>query len=132
MHEFLQFGSNFDSLSREFQQTFDHALNLIKRVVFGRRVCFKRRMRGGKDEKMQLDPLFPRLHVNSNTDKEGPRAPPRNKMALCGQVNTPSQRFSSRSLPMQPLPSSNSANLFPLASLSHVSWTLKQNFSSLL
>ncbi|CAI9114262.1 OLC1v1014941C1 [Oldenlandia corymbosa var. corymbosa] len=43
----------------------------------------------------------------------GPRAPPRNKMALCGQVNTPSQRLSSGAMqmPMPPLSTSNDNNL---------------------
>ncbi|KAI3812522.1 hypothetical protein L1987_17232 [Smallanthus sonchifolius] len=38
--------------------------------------------------------MFPRIHV-SDTEKGGPRAPPRNKMALYEQLSIPSQRFSS-------------------------------------
>ncbi|KAG6391214.1 hypothetical protein SASPL_148967 [Salvia splendens] len=40
-----------------------------------------------------MGPMFPRLHVN-DTEKGGPRAPPRNKMALYEQLSIPSQRFS--------------------------------------
>ncbi|KAK1436065.1 hypothetical protein QVD17_01840 [Tagetes erecta] len=39
-----------------------------------------------------MGPMFPRLHVN-DTEKGGPRAPPRNKMALYEQLSIPSQRF---------------------------------------
>ncbi|KAF6164280.1 hypothetical protein GIB67_010250 [Kingdonia uniflora] len=45
---------------------------------------------------MLSSPLFPRLHVN-DTEKGGPRAPPRNKMALYEQLSIPSQRFNSGS-----------------------------------
>ncbi|KAL0441452.1 UNVERIFIED_CONTAM: protein EARLY FLOWERING 3 [Sesamum radiatum] len=38
-------------------------------------------MKGGKDEGKLMDPLFPRLHIN-DADKWGPKAPPRNKMAM--------------------------------------------------
>ncbi|KAL8504002.1 hypothetical protein ACS0TY_022654 [Phlomoides rotata] len=48
-------------------------------------------MKRGKDE-MIKGPMFPRLHVN-DTEKRGPRAPPRNKMALYEQFSIPSQRF---------------------------------------
>ncbi|KAL4571103.1 hypothetical protein LXL04_017854 [Taraxacum kok-saghyz] len=37
-------------------------------------------------------PIFPRLHVN-DTEKGGPRAPPRNKIALYEQLSVPSQRL---------------------------------------
>ncbi|KAJ0631217.1 putative protein EARLY FLOWERING 3 [Helianthus annuus] len=50
-------------------------------------------MKRGFDEK-NMDQMFPRIHVN-DTEKGGPRAPPRNKMALYEQVSIPSQRFSS-------------------------------------
>ncbi|KAK1577146.1 hypothetical protein Q3G72_019331 [Acer saccharum] len=54
-------------------------------------------MRGGRDdEKVTTSPMFPRLHVN-DTEKGGPRAPPRNKMALYEQLSIPSQRFTSGS-----------------------------------
>ncbi|ESQ50286.1 hypothetical protein EUTSA_v10001926mg [Eutrema salsugineum] len=49
-------------------------------------------MKRGKDEEKILEPMFPRLHVN-DADR-GPRAPPRNKMALYEQLSIPSQRFS--------------------------------------
>jgi protein EARLY FLOWERING 3 len=55
-------------------------------------------MRGGQeDESKAMGPMFPRLHVN-DTNKGGPRAPPRNKMALYEQFSVPSQRFNSNSL----------------------------------
>ncbi|KAI5078278.1 hypothetical protein GOP47_0006655 [Adiantum capillus-veneris] len=40
----------------------------------------------------EREPLFPRLHV-SETEKAGPKAPPRNKMALYEQFTVPSHRF---------------------------------------
>ncbi|KAK1408138.1 hypothetical protein QVD17_39772 [Tagetes erecta] len=49
-------------------------------------------MKRGKDEEKTMGPMFPRLHVN-DADKGGPRAPPRNKMALYEQLSIPSQRF---------------------------------------
>ncbi|KAL6528769.1 Protein EARLY FLOWERING [Orobanche minor] len=49
-------------------------------------------MKREKDEKV-MGPMFPRLHVN-DTDKGGPKAPPRNKMALYEQLSIPSNRFS--------------------------------------
>ncbi|KAJ0940158.1 putative protein EARLY FLOWERING 3 [Helianthus annuus] len=49
-------------------------------------------MKRGKDEDKIMGPMFPRLHVN-DTEKGGPRAPPRNKMALYEQLSIPSQRF---------------------------------------
>ncbi|CAN6336594.1 unnamed protein product [Urochloa humidicola] len=57
-----------------------------------------RRGAGGKDEAPDkvVGPLFPRLHVN-DTVKGGPRAPPRNKMALYEQFSVPSHRFSAAS-----------------------------------
>nr|WHP53083.1 early flowering 3 [Lens culinaris subsp. culinaris] len=66
--------------------------------------------RGSDDEKM-MGPLFPRLHVG-DTEKGGPRAPPRNKMALYEQFSIPSQRFN---LPLHP---NNSTNSVPPASSS--------------
>ncbi|XP_058786085.1 protein EARLY FLOWERING 3-like [Vicia villosa] len=65
--------------------------------------------RGNDDEKM-MGPLFPRLHVG-DTEKGGPRAPPRNKMALYEQFSIPSQRFN---LPLHP----NMSNSVPPASSS--------------
>ncbi|KAL0354597.1 UNVERIFIED_CONTAM: protein EARLY FLOWERING 3 [Sesamum radiatum] len=38
-------------------------------------------MKSGKDEGKLMDPLFPRLHID-DADKGGPKAPPRNKMAM--------------------------------------------------
>lgn len=56
-------------------------------------------MKRGKDEeKVVGGPMFPRLHVN-DAEKGGPRAPPRNKMALYEQFSIPSQRFKQRHLP---------------------------------
>ena len=53
-------------------------------------------MKRGREEEKISSPLFPRLHVN-DADKGGPRAPPRNKMALYEQFSIPSQRFTSTS-----------------------------------
>ena len=39
-------------------------------------------------------PMFPRLHVN-DSEKRGPRAPPRNKMALYEQLSIRSSQVSS-------------------------------------
>ena len=44
----------------------------------------------GKEGDKVMGPLFPRLHVNDSTLKGGgPRAPPRNKMALYEQFSVP-------------------------------------------
>jgi hypothetical protein len=59
----------------------------------------------GDDDDEKVGPMFPRLHVNDTTDKGGPRAPPRNKMALYEQFTVPFQRFN---------PNSNSSNSLPL------------------
>ncbi|KAE8669080.1 Detected protein of unknown function [Hibiscus syriacus] len=68
-------------------------------------------MRGKDDEKI-MEPMFPRLHVN-DTEKGGPRAPPRNKMALYEQLSIPSQRFnpSNTSNSIPPTSSSQGSNL---------------------
>ncbi|KAA8541716.1 hypothetical protein F0562_022868 [Nyssa sinensis] len=75
-------------------------------------------MKGGKDEKKLMDPLFPRLHIN-DAEKGGPRGPPRNKMALYEQLSIPSQRFSSGSASTLPLPPGNSGSLVPSSSSIH-------------
>ncbi|XP_039121732.1 ELF3-like protein 2 isoform X1 [Dioscorea cayenensis subsp. rotundata] len=76
-------------------------------------------MKGGKEEEKIVGPLFPRLHVN-DADKGGPRAPPRNKMALYEQLSIPSQRFSSAPVPApsRPLPPQNGGLQVPSTSLS--------------
>nr|UPI49081.1 EARLY FLOWERING 3-like protein [Osmanthus fragrans] len=58
-------------------------------------------MRRGKDEEKIMGPMFPRLHVN-DTEKGGPKPPPRNKMALYEQLSIPSHRFSLGVLPLNP------------------------------
>nr|KYP70358.1 Protein EARLY FLOWERING 3 [Cajanus cajan] len=63
-------------------------------------------MKRGKDDEKVMGPMFPRLHVN-DTERGGPRAPPRNKMALYEQFSIPSQRFNSGVLPLNPNISSN-------------------------
>lgn len=73
-------------------------------------------MKRGKDDEKMMGPMFPRLHVN-DTEKGGPRAPPRNKMALYEQFSIPSQRFNPGPLPLNPNTSSNTA---PPASSSQV------------
>eukprot|EP00249_Psilotum_nudum_P020709 c27814_g1_i1 orf=278-3088(+) len=63
---------------------------------------------GGKQQQQkgtgfgsEAEVLFPRLHV-SEAEKAGPRAPPRNKMALYEQLTVPSHRFVP---PSPPVPS---------------------------
>lgn len=73
-------------------------------------------MKRGKDEEKIKGPMFPRLHVN-DTERGGPRAPPRNKMAIYEQFSIPSQRFNSS---VMPLKSNNASNLVPPASSSQV------------
>lgn len=73
-------------------------------------------MKRGKDDEKIMGPMFPRLHVN-DTEKGGPRAPPRNKMALYEQLSIPTQRFSTGVLPLNP---SNSSSLVPPVSSSQV------------
>lgn len=55
-------------------------------------------MKVGKEDEKSMRPMFPRVHVN-DTEKGGPRAPPRNKMALYEQLSIPLQKFSSTALP---------------------------------
>lgn len=52
-------------------------------------------MKRGKDDEKLMGPMFPRLHVNDTIEKGGPRAPPRNKMALYELLSIPTQRFNS-------------------------------------
>nr|GLL46877.1 protein EARLY FLOWERING 3 isoform X1 [Ipomoea trifida] len=66
-------------------------------------------MKRGKGEEKIMGPMFPRLHVN-DTEKGGPRAPPRNKMALYEQLSIPSQRFDNGVLPPNP---NSASNLIP-------------------
>ncbi|XP_043703825.1 ELF3-like protein 2 [Telopea speciosissima] len=72
-------------------------------------------MKEGKDEEKNMSPLFPRLNVN-DTEKRGPRAPPRNKMALYEQVSVPSQRFNSWLASTLPLPPDNTSTVVPSTS----------------
>ncbi|KAJ6803036.1 protein HEADING DATE 3B-like [Iris pallida] len=65
-------------------------------------------MKGGKDEGKAMEPLFPRLHV-TDREKGGPRAPPRNKMALYEQLSIPSKRFDSPSASSSSAPPQNQA-----------------------
>ncbi|XP_057976898.1 protein HEADING DATE 3B [Malania oleifera] len=76
-------------------------------------------MKGAKNEEKVIGPLFPRLHVN-DTEKGGPRAPPRNKMALYEQFSVPSLKFSAGSTAsVLPLPRSNSGSFLPSTSSNH-------------
>ncbi|KAJ7958323.1 Protein EARLY FLOWERING 3 [Quillaja saponaria] len=65
-------------------------------------------MKRGNDDEKVMGPMFPRLHINDK-EKGGPRAPPRNKMALYEQLSIPSQRFNSSFLSLNPNNSSNTA-----------------------
>lgn len=67
-------------------------------------------MRGEKDVEKVRSPMFPRLHVN-DTEKGGPRAPPRNKMALYEQFSIPSQRFTSGSASILPRAQNSSCDM---------------------
>ncbi|CAH2060829.1 unnamed protein product, partial [Thlaspi arvense] len=86
------------------------------------KVCVMKR---GKYEEKILEPMFPRLHVN-DADKGGPRAPPRNKMALYEQLSIPSQRFSSDhgSLPR------NTSTLVPPVGSSSQPCSVERNLSA--
>ncbi|KAK6927310.1 hypothetical protein RJ641_005901 [Dillenia turbinata] len=72
-------------------------------------------MKRGKGEEKVTGPLFPRLHVN-DTERGGPRAPPRNKMALYEQLTIPSHRFNSGPLPVSN--TTRASNIVPTASSS--------------
>ncbi|KAK7255520.1 hypothetical protein RIF29_28933 [Crotalaria pallida] len=63
-------------------------------------------MKGAIDEGKEISPMFPRLHVK-DAEKGGPKAPPRNKMALYEQFSIPSQSFASGSASLFPLPLRN-------------------------
>ncbi|XP_024969866.1 protein EARLY FLOWERING 3-like [Cynara cardunculus var. scolymus] len=77
-----------------------------------------------KDDGKKMDPLFPRLHI-TETDKGGPRTPPRNKMAISHQLNVPSQRCLTGSVsPILPLSNNNGSSLVPANSSYHVSFLL--------
>ncbi|KAL2525602.1 Protein EARLY FLOWERING 3 [Abeliophyllum distichum] len=82
-------------------------------------------MKRGKEEDKIMVPMFPRLHVN-DTDTGGPRAPPRNKMALYEQLSIPSQRFS-HGVPFNP---TNTSNLEPPASSSQGTGKERSKFLS--
>uniref|UniRef100_A0A1D1XJB3 Protein EARLY FLOWERING 3 n=2 Tax=Anthurium amnicola TaxID=1678845 RepID=A0A1D1XJB3_9ARAE len=71
-------------------------------------------MKGGRDDDKVMGPLFPRLHVN-DADKGGPRAPPRNKMALYELFSIPSQRFNSDAASDLPLPPHQANGIVPSA-----------------
>ncbi|PSR96151.1 Protein EARLY FLOWERING like [Actinidia chinensis var. chinensis] len=75
-------------------------------------------MKGGKEEEKLMGSLFPRLHIK-DAEKGGPKAPPRNKMALYEQFSVPSQRFPSGSPSILPLPSSNNGSSVPPTPSSH-------------
>ncbi|GMH06960.1 hypothetical protein Nepgr_008800 [Nepenthes gracilis] len=65
-------------------------------------------MKRGKDDEKFMGPMFPRLHVN-DTEKGGPRAPPRNKMALYEQLTIPSHRYNPGVVPLNPNSNNNFA-----------------------
>lgn len=73
------------------------------------------KMKRGNEEKV-MGPMFPRLHVN-DADKGGPRAPPRNKMALYEQLSIPSQRFNPAVMPLNP---NSTSSVVPTAFSSQV------------
>ena len=71
-------------------------------------------MKRGKDDEKIMGPMFPRLHVN-DTEKGGPRAPPRTKMALYEQLSIPSQRFHPGVQPLK-RPNNTSSLVVPASS----------------
>lgn len=77
-------------------------------------------MRGEKDAERAWSPMFPRLHVN-DTEKGGPRAPPRNKMALYEQFSIPSQRSTSGSASILPRAQNSSCDMVSSTSSGRVS-----------
>ncbi|TKY64412.1 EARLY FLOWERING 3 [Spatholobus suberectus] len=76
------------------------------------------RMRRGIEEGKEIGPMFPRLHVK-DAEKGGPKAPPRNKMALHEQFSIPSQNYPPGSASLFPLPLRNYTG--PPTSSSHIS-----------
>ncbi|KAK9054740.1 hypothetical protein SSX86_025819 [Deinandra increscens subsp. villosa] len=83
-----------------------------------------------RDEGKKMDPLFPRLHI-SDADKGGPKTPPRNKMAISQQFNSPSQRCVSGSVsPVLPLSTANGSRLLPATSSSHDASYKRSMYSS--
>ncbi|KAL5579385.1 hypothetical protein UlMin_011827 [Ulmus minor] len=75
-------------------------------------------MRGVNEAKKAISPLFPRLNVN-DTERGGPRAPPRNKMALYEQLSISSQKQNPGSTSMLPCPQNNGSNLVSSKPSSH-------------
>ncbi|GAB4837148.1 Protein EARLY FLOWERING [Ancistrocladus abbreviatus] len=71
-------------------------------------------MKRGNDDGKIVGPIFPRLHIN-DTEKGGPRPPPRNKMALYEQLTFPSHRHNHGAVPLKP---NSNNNLVPIASTS--------------
>ncbi|KAF3447497.1 hypothetical protein FNV43_RR12683 [Rhamnella rubrinervis] len=89
--------------------------SILLSQVFVSKACIEfegKRMKRGKDEEKIMGPMFPRLHVN-DTEKGGPRAPPRNKMALYEQLCIPSQRLNPGVFPN---PNNNSNLVAPASS----------------
>lgn len=83
-------------------------------------------MKRGKDDDKIMGPMFPRLHVN-DTGKGGPRAPPRNKMALYEQLTIPSQRYNSGAMPLH---QNNSNTTAPSTSTTQVSFNGSSNYKN--
>ncbi|XP_057467506.1 protein EARLY FLOWERING 3-like [Actinidia eriantha] len=83
-------------------------------------------MKRGRDDEKIMEPMFPRLHV-SDREKGGPKAPPRNKMALYEQFSIPSQRSNQVVLPLNP---QNTATVGPPPSTTQLSSYENGRFSS--
>ncbi|KAI4329182.1 hypothetical protein L6164_021475 [Bauhinia variegata] len=67
-------------------------------------------MKGENEEAKEISPMFPWLHIK-DAEKGGPKAPPRNKMALYEQFIKPSQSFAYGSSSLFPLPLRNSCQV---------------------
>ncbi|XP_057477185.1 protein EARLY FLOWERING 3-like [Actinidia eriantha] len=83
-------------------------------------------MKRGRDDEKIMEPMFPRLHV-SDRERGGPRAPPRNKMALYEQFGIPSHGSNQGVLPHNP---PNTATVVPPPSTSQLSSYEIGRFSS--
>lgn len=79
-------------------------------------------MKGRIEEVKEIIPMFPRLHVK-DVEQGGPKAPPRNKMALYEQLAIPSQDFASGSSvsPFKFHPLLRNKSSVPSTSSAHVS-----------
>ncbi|CAH9066540.1 unnamed protein product [Cuscuta epithymum] len=87
---------------------------------------------GGKEDEKRMEdhhPIFPRLHI-SDTERRGPKAPPRNKMAALSETQHPA--MSLPPIPMLPLPLPNSSALSHAASPFYYPPSSSHSYSSVI